>query len=80
MLVAELKKIEGRKKEREKKSQDLNKLITAAENKPTSIISADIGSTPILQDLHQVIKLVNHFINFPIVVFSIFDFEFHFQC
>lgn len=31
MLVAELKKIELRKKEREKKQQDLQKLITAAE-------------------------------------------------
>lgn len=34
MLVAELKKIEVRKKEREKKQLELNKLITAAENKP----------------------------------------------
>ena len=32
MLVAELRKIEMRKKEREKKQQDLQKLITAAEN------------------------------------------------
>ena len=31
MLVTELKKIELRKKEREKKQQDLQKLITAAE-------------------------------------------------
>ena len=31
MLLAELKKIELRKKEREKKQQDLQKLITAAE-------------------------------------------------
>ena len=34
VLVAQLKKIESRKKEREKKSHDLNKLITAAESKP----------------------------------------------
>ena len=34
MLVAELKKIESRKKEREKKQLELNKLITAAEKKP----------------------------------------------
>jgi DNA methyltransferase 1-associated protein 1 len=32
MLLAELKKIEVRKKEREKKTQDLQKLITAADN------------------------------------------------
>jgi hypothetical protein len=32
MLLAELKKIELRKKEREKKTQDLQKLITAADN------------------------------------------------
>lgn len=31
MLIAELKKIELRKKEREKKQQDLQKLISAAE-------------------------------------------------
>ncbi len=31
-LIAELKKIELRKKEREKKAQDLQKLITAADN------------------------------------------------
>ena len=31
MLLAELKKIEMRKKEREKKQQDLQKLISAAE-------------------------------------------------
>ena len=31
MLLAELKKIELRKKEREKKQQDLQKLITAAD-------------------------------------------------
>ena len=31
ILIAELKKIELRKKEREKKQQDLQKLITAAE-------------------------------------------------
>jgi len=36
-LIAELKKIELRKKEREKKQQDLQKLITAAEQ------SADTG-------------------------------------
>ena len=34
MLVTELKKIESRKKEREKKQLELNKLITAAEKKP----------------------------------------------
>ena len=34
MLVTELKKIETRKKEREKKQLELNKLITAAEKKP----------------------------------------------
>lgn len=34
MLVAELKRIEIRKKDREKKSHDINKLITAAESKP----------------------------------------------
>jgi len=55
MLVAELKKIEGRKKEREKKSQDINKLITAAESKP-SAISAEIGASPIIQDINQAIK------------------------
>ncbi|XP_072172762.1 DNA methyltransferase 1-associated protein 1-like [Diadema setosum] len=32
MLIAEMKKIELRKKEREKKAQDLQKLITAADN------------------------------------------------
>ena len=31
LLVAELKKIEMRKKERERKQQDLQKLISAAE-------------------------------------------------
>ena len=31
-LIAELKKIELRKKEREKKTQDLQKLITAADS------------------------------------------------
>lgn len=36
-MIAELKKIELRKKEREKKQQDLQKLITAAEQ------SADAG-------------------------------------
>ena len=36
MLVAELRKIEMRKKEREKKQQDLQKLITAAENQADS--------------------------------------------
>jgi len=56
MLVAELKKIEGRKKEREKKSQDINKLITATENKPTAVVSAEIGALPIIQDIHQIIK------------------------
>ncbi len=35
MLVAELKKIELRKKEREKKQQELSKLIIAAEKKPS---------------------------------------------
>eukprot|EP00795_Rhopilema_esculentum_P004303 gene4303-20503_t len=34
MLVSEQKKIESRKKEREKKQLELNKLITAAEKKP----------------------------------------------
>jgi len=37
VLVQQLKKIESRKKEREKKSHDFNKLITAAENKPSSL-------------------------------------------
>lgn len=55
MLVAELKKIEGRKKEREKKSQDINKLITAAESKP-SVVSAEIGGSSMSQDMHQIIK------------------------
>ena len=32
VLVAELKKIEMRKKERERKQQDLQKLISAAEH------------------------------------------------
>lgn len=32
MLMSELRKIEMRKKEREKKQQDLQKLITAADN------------------------------------------------
>lgn len=32
MLMAELRKIEMRKKEREKKQQDIQKLITAADN------------------------------------------------
>lgn len=32
MLIQELKRIEFRKKEREKKAQDLQKLITAADN------------------------------------------------
>ena len=36
MLVAGLRKIEMRKKEREKKQQDLQKLITAAENQADS--------------------------------------------
>ncbi|VDN04170.1 unnamed protein product [Thelazia callipaeda] len=36
MLVAELKKIEVRKRERERKAQDLQKLITAGERMPTS--------------------------------------------
>ena len=36
MLVAELRKIEMRKREREKKQQDLQKLITAAENQTDS--------------------------------------------
>lgn len=31
-LVSELRKIEARKKERDKKAQDLQKLITAADN------------------------------------------------
>lgn len=56
MLVAELKKIEGRKKEREKKSQDVNKLITATENKPSAIVTSDLATAPILQDIHQAIK------------------------
>lgn len=43
MLVAQLKKIESRKKEREKKSHDINKLITAADNKPSS--SSHTGSS-----------------------------------
>lgn len=48
MLVAELKKIEGRKKEREKKSHDINKLITATENKPSSSLntSSELGALP----------------------------------
>ena len=52
MLVAELKKIEVRKKDREKKSQDLNKLITAAESKP---ITASLGesTSSIKQDPRQ---------------------------
>ena len=41
MLVAELKRIEIRKKDREKKSHDINKLITAAESKP--IISSNVN-------------------------------------
>jgi len=45
MLVAELKKIEIRKKERDKKSQDINKLITATESKPISISSNNINKT-----------------------------------
>ena len=36
MLVAEQRKIDMRKKEREKKQQDLQKLITAAENQADS--------------------------------------------
>lgn len=36
MLIAELKKIEVRKRERERKAQDLQKLITAGERTPAS--------------------------------------------
>ena len=48
LLVAELKRIESRKKEREKKSHDINKLITAAESKPSlssSTAPASISSS-----------------------------------
>ena len=37
MLCAELKKIEMRKKEREKKQQDLQKLISAAEQNSSEV-------------------------------------------
>ena len=56
MLVAELKKIEGRKKEREKKSQDINKLITAAENKPTSASLTELGALPGFPDPQNIKK------------------------
>jgi len=56
MLVAELKKIEGRKKEREKKSQDINKLITASENKPAAVASTDMATLPGAPDLLNIKK------------------------
>jgi len=56
MLVAELKKIEMRKKDREKKSQDIHKLINAAENKP-SIATGQEPISSILQDsINPIIK------------------------
>ena len=58
MLVAELKKIEMRKKDREKKSQDIHKLINAAENKP-SIATGQEPISSILQDsINPIIKWV----------------------
>jgi len=45
ILVAQLKKIESRKKEREKKSHDLNKLITAAESKPHHASSSSTNAS-----------------------------------
>ena len=51
VLVAQLKKIESRKKEREKKSHDINKLITAADNKPSLSShtgSSELGSSSLL--------------------------------
>lgn len=36
MLIAEMRKIEVRKRERERKAQDLQKLITASDRTPTT--------------------------------------------
>lgn len=57
LLVAELKKIESRKKEREKKSQDINKLITATESKPSvssSSAPSSEGVTSMTSQQHDV--------------------------
>ncbi|MCP9263492.1 DNA methyltransferase 1-associated protein 1 [Dirofilaria immitis] len=46
MLIAELKKIEVRKQERERKAQDLQKLITAGERTPASPSTSIASVTP----------------------------------
>lgn len=39
MLLTELKKIEARKRERERKTQDLQKLISRADNAPSAVVN-----------------------------------------
>uniref|UniRef100_A0A915Q6C5 DNA methyltransferase 1-associated protein 1 n=1 Tax=Setaria digitata TaxID=48799 RepID=A0A915Q6C5_9BILA len=46
MLIAELKKIEVRKRERERKAQDLQKLITAGERTPASPSTSTTAVAP----------------------------------
>ncbi|VDN93365.1 unnamed protein product [Brugia pahangi] len=46
MLIAELKKIEVRKRERERKAQDLQKLITAGERTPASPSTSTVSVVP----------------------------------
>lgn len=48
LLVAELKKIEMRKKERERKQQDLQKLISAAEQNTERCGSLEYAGTIIM--------------------------------
>lgn len=58
-LVAELKKIEVRKKDREKKSQDINKLITATESKPVvHTTSNESNANALSQDARQQQQLI----------------------
>ncbi|VDN25414.1 unnamed protein product [Gongylonema pulchrum] len=55
MLIAELKKIEVRKRERERKAQDLQKLITAGERTPASpaVSIAPVQTTSNIKKSHK---------------------------
>lgn len=47
MLLTELKKIEARKRERERKTQDLQKLISRADSGTTPVVQATNNESPI---------------------------------
>lgn len=80
MLITELRKIEQRKKERDRKTQDLQKLITAADHqaetrKNDRKVSKKSGSTSrhkISRSDSSNVSLQDYYLNFVVQSHSIF--------